>query len=143
MKPKIREILDDCIADGLRSGYRRAHKYDDEPCEETMISYMEDHIWLEIDRRFDFERNVCSEVIEGLDHLPKHLRPKVLHPLEQEEEVNRLRAKKKQIYEDLKDAVDREWVGLTDDEINKSVKFPYHFIPFARAIEAKLKEKNS
>jgi hypothetical protein len=33
-----------------------------------------------------------------------------------QEEVNRLRAKKKQIYEDLKDAVDREWVGLTDQE---------------------------
>ena len=27
-------------------------------------------------------------------------------------EIDRLRAKKKQIYEDLKDAVDREWVGL-------------------------------
>ena len=38
-------------------------------------------------------------------------------------EVERLRAKKKQIYEDLKDAVDRKWVGLTQ--------------------EAKLKEKNT
>ena len=37
----------------------------------------------------------------------------------------------------------REWVGLTDDEINKAVQFPYHAFPFARAIEAKLKEKNT
>ena len=71
MRVKIREILDDCIADGLRNGYRRAHKYDDEPCEETMISYMEDYIWLEIDRKFDFERNVCDEVVKGFDQLEK------------------------------------------------------------------------
>ena len=37
----------------------------------------------------------------------------------------------------------REWVGLTDDDINEAVQFPWHFIPFARAIEAKLKEKNT
>ena len=38
---------------------------------------------------------------------------------------------------------EREWVGLTDDEINETVQFPYHFIPFARAIEYKLKKKNT
>ena len=88
------------------------------------------------------------------------------------EEVDRLRAKKKQIYEDLKSEQthntkgevtydpetgeplidgyplysglpNREWVGLTDDDINEAVQFPWHFIPFARAIEAKLKEKNT
>ena len=91
---------------------------------------MEYHIWLEIDRKFDFERSVCSEVAEGFDHLAK-------------EEVNRLRAKKKQIYEDLKDEVKRDWVGLTDDEVEEVISFPWHYIPFARAIEAKLKEKNT
>jgi len=54
VRVKIREILDDCIADGLRSGYHRAYKYEDFPCEENLISYMEDYIWLEIDRKFDF-----------------------------------------------------------------------------------------
>ena len=34
------------------------------------------------------------------------------------DEVERLRAKKKKIYEDLNDAVHREWVGLTDEEID-------------------------
>ena len=37
----------------------------------------------------------------------------------------------------------REWIGLSDDDINEAVQFPWHFIPFARAIEAKLKEKNT
>jgi len=71
MRVKIREILEECIADGLRSGYQRAHKYYDQPCEEQLISYMDDHIWLEIDQWFDFERNVCNEVVEGFDYLEK------------------------------------------------------------------------
>jgi len=37
----------------------------------------------------------------------------------------------------------REWIGLSDDEIEEVVRFPWHYIPFARAIEAKLKEKNT
>ena len=36
----------------------------------------------------------------------------------------------------------REWVGLTDEDIEEVISFPWHYIPFARAIEAKLKEKN-
>jgi hypothetical protein len=93
-------------------------------------------------------------------------------------EVERLRAKKKQIYEDLKDAVDREvsyeydegyragmqkmrevgqarideleakreWVGLTDQEILDALGvFSAEEAVFriARAVETKLKEKNT
>lgn len=42
----------------------------------------------------------------------------------------------------------REWVGLTDEEIEELAKWadkhaaPWH-LEFARAIEAKLKEKNT
>ena len=60
-------------------------------------------------------------------------------------EIDRLRTKKKQIYEDLKDAVDREWVGLTDEEILDALGvFSAEETVFriARAIEAELKEKN-
>lgn len=59
------------------------------------------------------------------------------------DEVERLRDKKRLIFKDLKDAVDQEWVGLTDDDIQEAVRFPWHYIPFARAIEAELKEKNT
>jgi hypothetical protein len=38
---------------------------------------------------------------------------------------------------------DRDWVSLTDDEINEiAVKDEHEILSFARAIEAELKEKN-
>ncbi len=38
----------------------------------------------------------------------------------------------------------REWQGLTDDEIDQvAASFGYGYIDVARAIEAKLKEKNN
>jgi hypothetical protein len=38
----------------------------------------------------------------------------------------------------------REWKGLTDDEIDQvAASFGYGYIDVARAIEAKLKEKNT
>ena len=81
-----------------------------------------------------FGRNLAEEVAEGFDHLEK-------------EEVDRLRAKKKQIYEDLKDAVDGEWVGLTDEDIehaiNKWCEPGETARGMLRGIEAKLKEKNT
>lgn len=158
VRAKIREILEECIEQGIDHGLNEAHKYVDEPPINHVIEKIDNAIWFEIDERFDFERNVYNEVMEGLDHLPKHLRPKLLHPLEQGEEprdgeiravnyltggvedgwpifkhrldqyysgewreikvydedkdgnlsvreTGRLRAKKKQIYEDLKDMV--------------------------------------
>jgi hypothetical protein len=46
---------------------------------------------------------------------------------------------------DLKDAPPRkEWVGLTDEELNLIYAEPQtHVGQYARAIEAKLKEKNT
>ena len=51
--------------------------------------------------------------------------------------------------DDIQDYV-RPWVGLTDEEIDKAwrsvdytVPWDQHRIDIARAIEAKLKEKNS
>ncbi len=49
-----------------------------------------------------------------------------------------------------REAVQHQWVGLTDEEINKIANSPQPFdetssgyvLPFAHAIEAKLKEKN-
>jgi hypothetical protein len=37
----------------------------------------------------------------------------------------------------------KEWVGLTDEEIKNSMQGHNTQVDFARAIEAKLKEKNS
>jgi hypothetical protein len=125
MRVKIREVLDDCIAQGIDTGYHRAHKYNDNPSHAEMIGAIEDEIWLEIDRHFDFEqcasRNVCDEVVKGFDQLEK----------------------------------EREWVGLgnkdrfwvidewqqltrsvKDSEFNKAIRL-------CKMLEAKLKELNT
>ena len=63
------------------------------------------------------------------------------------EEVDRLRTKKKHIYEDLKHSIEREWVGLTEDDIQAILKEWVQTQMTVREmlleVEAKLKEKNT
>jgi hypothetical protein len=69
MKAKIRHILEECIINGIEYGYERAHKHVDEPHESHIQGCIVDAIWLEIDERFEFDRDMVSEVAEGFDHL--------------------------------------------------------------------------
>ena len=69
MRPKIREILEECIENGVAYGYSKAHKHDDNPYDFHIFEHIENAIWIEIDQRFDFERNLVDELIEGLDAL--------------------------------------------------------------------------
>ena len=69
MKAKIRKILEECIEAGVVCGYTRAHKYTDEPKETHIQRCIEDAIWLEIDERFEFDRDLVSEMVEGFDYL--------------------------------------------------------------------------
>lgn len=69
MRPKIREILEECIERGVEYGYLKAHKHDDNPRVFHIYEQIESAIWYEIDERFDFERNLVDELIEGLDAL--------------------------------------------------------------------------
>ena len=57
MKPKIRPILELCIDEGVRVGYRRAHKHTEEPSESWVIETIENEIMNCIDFYFDFEEN--------------------------------------------------------------------------------------
>lgn len=50
-------------------------------------------------------------------------------------------AELRRLYEENK-RLKKEWVGLTDDEIKNSMQGHNTQIDFAKAIEAKLKEKN-
>lgn len=119
MRAKIREILEECIEQGIEYGIKVAHKYVDEPPHDFMAGSIDNSIWFEIDQRFDFERNICDEVVEGFDHLKE----------------------------------DREWVGVTAEELQELCAKSYHTDNagkthfargyFADAIEAKLKEKNT
>lgn len=55
MKPKIYPLLERCIEDGLRRGYRRAHKHVENPTEEAIFQEIESCIMGEIYEWFDFE----------------------------------------------------------------------------------------
>ena len=69
MRPKIREILEECIERGVEDGYLKAHKHDENPRSFHIYEQIESAIWYEIDQRFDFDRNLVDELIEGLDAL--------------------------------------------------------------------------
>ena len=45
--------------------------------------------------------------------------------------------------ENVKPEQKKEWVGLTDEEIDEAHETTMSFYGFARAIEAKLREKNT
>ena len=44
---------------------------------------------------------------------------------------------------DFEEALQRTWVGLTDEEISELIRATHNTGSFVRAIEAKLKEKNT
>ena len=62
MKVNTRALLEKCIEDGLRDGWRRAHKHVENPHETTIKTDIEDAIWLYLDTYFKFEEETCSEV---------------------------------------------------------------------------------
>ena len=69
MKAKIRRILEECIEIGIERGYDRAYKHTDNPTEAQLSACIDLAIWYEIDQRFEFDRNLCIEVVEGFDNL--------------------------------------------------------------------------
>jgi hypothetical protein len=69
VRAKVRHILEECIINGIEYGYERAHKHTDTPKESHIQECVMDAIWLEIDERFEFDRDLVSEVVEGFDHL--------------------------------------------------------------------------
>ena len=54
MKPRTREIIERCLEEGVRHGYRRAYKHVENPSEEGFIDNVLNCIWLEIDSYFSF-----------------------------------------------------------------------------------------
>ena len=69
MRPKIRQILEDCIETGIEYGYIKAHNHCEDPDTFYIYEQIESAIWYEIDQRFEFERNLVDELVEGLDAL--------------------------------------------------------------------------
>lgn len=69
MKAKIRPLLEECIEYGISRGIEKAHKHTDEPTHAHIFEQIEWEIWSYIDERFDFERSLVDELIEGMDAL--------------------------------------------------------------------------
>lgn len=55
MKPKTHVLLGDCIENGVRRGWHRAHKHNEAPTEETIFEEIENSIMSEINEYFTFE----------------------------------------------------------------------------------------
>ena len=55
MIPNTRLILEKAIEDGVRYGYIRAFKHTDSPSEVSILTAINDGIWLHIDEFFRFE----------------------------------------------------------------------------------------
>ena len=54
MKPKFRVILDQAINEGVRLGYRRAFKHNENPIEEVIIETIEDNVMAKMYEYFTF-----------------------------------------------------------------------------------------
>jgi hypothetical protein len=55
MKPKIRVILEMAIKEGVRLGYSRAHKHEENPTEGEIIEYIEDAVMSQIYEYFTLD----------------------------------------------------------------------------------------
>lgn len=55
MKPKIRVILEQCIEDGVRRGWRRAHKHVENPNDDVIMAEIENCVMAQIYDYFNFD----------------------------------------------------------------------------------------
>jgi hypothetical protein len=53
MKPKIYPALLEAVESGVRYGYRRAYKHDDNPSDEAVIGVITDSVMAEMFERFE------------------------------------------------------------------------------------------
>ena len=59
MKPKIHVILSQAIEEGVRRGYSRAHKHNEDPSEEVICHTIEDCVMSAIYEYFTFDDEDC------------------------------------------------------------------------------------
>ena len=55
MKPKFRVILSEASEEGVKIGYRRAFKHNEDPSEETICETIEDCVMSQIYEYFTFD----------------------------------------------------------------------------------------
>lgn len=57
MKPRFHVILEQAIEEGVRRGWRRAHKHVENPTEESVWEHIEDGVMSSITEYFSFDDN--------------------------------------------------------------------------------------
>lgn len=62
MKPKTRVVLEMALDEGIRLGYRRAHKHTDQPDESWIIETIQNEIMNCIDLYFNFEEEYNERI---------------------------------------------------------------------------------
>jgi hypothetical protein len=55
MTPKFQRIFDDCLENGIRRGYARAHKHVENPGEEIILDNIQECIMSELYEYFNFK----------------------------------------------------------------------------------------
>ena len=60
MKPKFRVILSQAIEEGVKIGYRRAFKHNEDPSEETICETIEDCVMGSLYEYFTFDEEDLS-----------------------------------------------------------------------------------
>jgi hypothetical protein len=55
MKPKIYNLLSLAVEEGVRAGYRRAYKHDDNPLESMVINTLHHEVMVAISDYFEFD----------------------------------------------------------------------------------------
>jgi hypothetical protein len=55
MKPKFRVILEQAIEEGVRYGYKRAHKHIENPTEEQICEHIEEQVMSSLYEYFTFD----------------------------------------------------------------------------------------
>jgi hypothetical protein len=57
MKPKTIPVLDQCIENGIKLGWQRAHKHTETPTPANIYTQIYQAIWSELDEWFDFQED--------------------------------------------------------------------------------------
>ena len=60
MRVKFRVILDQAISEGVKIGYRRAFKHNEDPSEEVICETIEDCVMSQIYEYFTFPEEDCQ-----------------------------------------------------------------------------------
>ena len=58
MRPKFRIILEQCIDEGVRTGFYRSHKHVEDPSPEAVIESIQEHVLSKMYEYFIFEDDI-------------------------------------------------------------------------------------